>query len=53
MPGKGKPTVHENGGCGIMPWSHENGVLVDPDTDGVGVCRAHDNSDMACVMRVR
>ena len=32
---KGKRTVHEYGGCGIMPWLHEDGVLMVPDTDGV------------------
>ena len=40
---KGKHTVHEYGGCSIMPWSYDNGVLVDPDTDGVR--RARCNSD--------
>ena len=40
---KGKRTVHEFEGCGIMPWLYENRVLVDPDTDGV--CRACDTSD--------
>ena len=40
---KRERTVHEDGECGTMPWSHENGVLVDPDIDGVH--RAHDNSD--------
>ena len=47
---KGKHTVHEYGGCSIMPWLRENGVLVDPDTDDV--CRARGNSDLACVVRV-
>ena len=40
---KGKNTVHEFEGCGIMPWLYENRVLVDPDTDGVR--RACGNSD--------
>ena len=40
---KGKRTVHEFEGCGIMPWLYENRVLVDPDTDGVR--RACGNSD--------
>ena len=46
---KGKRTVHEFEGCGIMPWLYENRVLVDPDTDGVR--RAHDNSDLACIVQ--
>ena len=45
---KGKRTVHEYGGCGIMPWLHKNGVLVDPDTNGER--RAHGNSDLACIV---
>ena len=45
---KGKRTVHEYGGCGIMPWLREDRVLVVPDTDGV--CRACHNSDLACIV---
>jgi len=40
---KGKRTVHEYGGCGIMSWLREDRLLVDPDTDGVR--RARGNSD--------
>ena len=47
---RGKRTVHEYGGCSIMPWLHNNWVLVVPDTDGVR--RAHGSSDLACVVRV-
>ena len=43
----GMCTVHEYGGCDIMPWLHEVGVLVVPDTDGVR--RACYNSDLVCV----
>ena len=39
----GKQTVHEYGGCGIMPWLHEDRVLVDPDTDDIH--RACNNRD--------
>ena len=42
-PEKGKRTVHEYGGCGIMPWLRENGVLVDLKIDDVR--RARSNSD--------
>ena len=45
---KGKSTVHEYGGCDIMSWLHEDGLLVDPDTDSVH--RARGNSDLACIV---
>ena len=40
---KGKRTVHEYGGCDIMLWLHEDGVLMVPNTDGIR--RARDNGD--------
>ena len=46
----GKHIVHEYGGCGIMPWLREDGVLVVPNTDSVH--RACGNSDLACIVRV-
>ena len=45
----GKRTVHEYDGCGIMLWLREDRVLVVLDIDGI--CRAHSNSDLACIVR--